>query len=350
MTSKLDLPNDPPKLVDTEYAYAEILAQGNLGYETAPDEVERFCRARPEPLRSRSGLTWLVPAALAAAALAALAPSFAARAPQSISAEPTHLAPGAVRERSEASAGELVPSVSRPARVDASSSRPPPSPSGRELPSRPSRARALPPPKVESPSDNVVREAAPDCRALARAGEASQAEACYAERSAGTGLDAETALLEIARRRRDVLADPAGALGTLEEYRTRFPNGSLRGEADLAYIVLLARVGRSSEALEESERVLASPSGRERAFELRLLRGNLYRKNLSNPALAAREYAAAAELEGATSEAVYLLGLCREELGDAAGAAAAYRRYLERSAQGKRAGEVRERLAKVSSP
>jgi tetratricopeptide (TPR) repeat protein len=145
-----------------------------------------------------------------------------------------------------------------------------------------------------------------------------------------------------------VFDDPAGALQALESYRKRFPNGSLRSEADIARVVLLTRLGRPNEALAESERLLDSPHGRERAFELRMLRGNVYRKGLGNAALAAREFAQAEKLDGASSEATYFLGTCLEELGDAAGAAAAYRRYLQKTPKGKRASEVRGRLERLA--
>jgi hypothetical protein len=204
---------------------------------------------------------------------------------------------------------------------------------------------------VRRPADApkpVDAEPSPDCRELARRGEPKGAEACYLERSAGTGLQAETALLEVARLRRDVLGEPRSALSALELYRRRFPNGSLRSEADLAYVVLLTRLGRHDEALAESQSLLASPKGRERAVELHLLRGNVYRKSLGNSAQAAEEYAKAEKLDGSNSEATYLLGACLEELGDSVAATSAYRRYLDKAPAGKRAGEVRERLARLS--
>jgi hypothetical protein len=188
----------------------------------------------------------------------------------------------------------------------------------------------------------------PDCREFARGGEPKKAESCYLERSSGTGLDAETALLEVARLRRDVLGEPLSALNALEDYRKRFPNGSLQSEADLAHVVLLTRLGRHDEALAESQRLLDSPNGRERAFELRVLRGNIFRKGLGNKELALEEYAQAEKLDGSNSEATYLRGSCLEELGDAEAASRAYRRYLEKAPSGKRAAEIRERLGRLS--
>jgi hypothetical protein len=209
-------------------------------------------------------------------------------------------------------------------------------------------AKGPAPTRPEAPSNADQPASTPDCRDLARRGEPRKAEACYLERAAGTGLEAETAFLEVARLRRDVLGELPSALSALEGYRKRFPNGSLRSEADLAHVVLLTRLGRHDEALAESQGLLDSPTGNERAFELHLLRGNIYRKNLGNPRLAAREYAKGEQLDGASSEATYFLGSCLEELGDAEGAASAYRRYLDKAPKGKRAGEVRVRLERLS--
>ncbi|HEX6273023.1 MAG TPA: FecR family protein, partial [Polyangiaceae bacterium] len=431
----------PPKLVDTPYAYAELLSRGNHEFATSTDETERFCRAhaRARP-RSRVGALLLAPAGVVATAafVVLLLQIVTSRPPQqqrgaSISASgsaapglhrppnvPAASEPGPValaageRRLDDGSVVRLSPegaarlvergkSVSivlergrvslavEPRRADAelevsagafrfrvvgtrfsvtragaevalrvdegrvavfgergelamvgaggdwSSAEPEPSASA-----GPSAARATPPSTPPRP--------APDCRELARDGEAKRAEDCYLERSAGVGLEAETALLEVARLRRDVLADPSGALSALERYRVRFPNGSLRGEADIARVVLLSRLGRPRDALAESQRLLDSPNGSERAFELRLLRGNVYRKGLGDTALAAAEYAKAETLEGAGAEAAYLLGSCLEELGDDEGASSAYRRYLAKSPKGKRADDVRRRLERSSSP
>jgi hypothetical protein len=217
--------------------------------------------------------------------------------------------------------GEQVELAIVSAGGDWSSAEPTPVAPARDVP------RSKTPPEMTPPPPDPDPNRASDCRAFARGGEPQKAEACYLTRSSGSGLEAETALLEVARLRRDVLGDSAGALQALDSYRNRFPNGSLRGEADIAHVALLTRLGRQTEALAESQRLLDSPNGRERAFELRMLRGNLHRKS-GNVAPAAQEFAHAEALDGSNSEATYFRGVCLEELGDAAGAAAAYRRYL----------------------
>jgi hypothetical protein len=182
-----------------------------------------------------------------------------------------------------------------------------------------------------------------DCLALARDGQPHPAERCFVRRSQGAGLSAEMALYELARLRRDVLGDTEGALGALGDYRQRFPTGSLRNEVDVSRIELLARLERRQEALSASEQLLATPAGRERAAELRLLRGKVFRASGSLREAVA-EYAIAERLGGSLGdEATFLRAQCLEALGDVAAARQAY----ERSAQsaGPRRSEARERLA-----
>jgi hypothetical protein len=187
-------------------------------------------------------------------------------------------------------------------------------------------------------------EPGPDCLNLARQGETRDAEQCFLQRAAGAGLGAEMALYEVARLRRDVLRDPGGALQALDEYRQRFPSGSLRREADMSYLELLVQLGRSLEALDQSNTLLASGSGRERVAELRLLRGDIFRRNLNDIPSAEREYALAEQLTGAAgAEATYLRGVCLEALGNTQAAAEAFERYLQRSPR-PRSDEAQRRL------
>jgi hypothetical protein len=446
MTREFEFPPNPPKLLELEHPYGEILARGNREYETRPGEAEHFYRTRAGkgPRRGRRALV-IAPIAIAAAAVIALAVGMVARsgqvskgvtshdtrvhAPATLPLDPTpavpavadepsvkldagesklrdgsvvRLAPGGfarLRDRGNATSivlerGKVTLTVeSRPAKAalelaagayrfkvigtrfsvtragdaialrvdegrvavfddevelaivsaggDWSSAEPTPTVPAPDT----SRSKTRPEPSPPPPDPEPNR--ASDCRAFARGGEPRKAEACYLARSSGSGLEAETALLEVARLRRDVLGDSAGALQALEGYRNRFPHGSLRGEADIAHVALLTRLGRQSEALAESQRLLDSPNGRERAFELRMLRGNIHRKS-GNVLRAAQEFAQAEALDGASSEATYFHGVSIEELGDAAGAAAAYRRYLEKSPTGKRASDVRKRLGRRS--
>lgn len=188
-----------------------------------------------------------------------------------------------------------------------------------------------------------------DCLELANQGEYRAAEQCFGERATGAGLSAEMALYEKARLRRDVLHDARGALEALNEHRVRFPQGSLRPEVNLSRVELLAELGRGREALRESEALLASPTGKERAAELHVLRGNVYRRDLSDLRAADREYALAEQLGGALgAEASQLRGAVLEALGDVPGALSAYRRYL--SVAGRpRSADVSRRVEQLSS-
>jgi hypothetical protein len=168
-----------------------------------------------------------------------------------------------------------------------------------------------------------------DCLHMARQGEPRAAEQCFSERAAGTGLGAEMALYEMARLRRDVLRDGNGALRALDDYRQRFPHGSLRHEVSITRVELLSDLGRSREALNESAALLGSASGQERAAELHLLRGNIFRRDLKDIASAVVEYAKAESLGGVlAAESTRLRGMSLEAMGDVEGALAAYRRYL----------------------
>ncbi|HTV22585.1 MAG TPA: hypothetical protein VMG12_28045 [Polyangiaceae bacterium] len=192
-------------------------------------------------------------------------------------------------------------------------------------------------------------EARIDCTDLLQK-DARAAEQCYAERAAeSSGLSAEAALYELARLRRDVQRDPKGALAALNDYRERFPNGSLRNEVGLSRVELLSGLGRSREALSEAEALLASAQGNERAVELYLLRGDIYRRDLSDYAGAAREYAKAEAFGGGFgAEATRLRGLSLEALGDTEGALAAYRRYLSGPDQPRKT-EVNRRIEALTA-
>jgi len=187
-----------------------------------------------------------------------------------------------------------------------------------------------------------------DCLELARRGDPRAAERCFDQRAAGSGLGAEMALYEMARLRRDVLRDAIGALAALSAYRERFERGSLRNEVDLSRVELLAELGRSTDALRESAAMLAGGSGRERAAELHLLRGDVYRRDLRDLRSAAAEYAQAEALGGTRgAEASRRLGACLEGLGDSAGALAAYRRYVADPSR-PQAAEVSRRIERLA--
>jgi len=92
-----------------------------------------------------------------------------------------------------------------------------------------------------------------DCGRLTRQGAIDPALACFAHEAAQPGLVGELALIELARIRRDVKGDLAGAEQALAEHRRRFPHGALADEAAGSRVELLLRLGRAAEALAEAE-------------------------------------------------------------------------------------------------
>jgi hypothetical protein len=207
------------------------------------------------------------------------------------------------------------------------------SPSAEAVAPEPPRKSLKGPSRAHSSVDTepVDSDEGPDCLALARQGQSREAVACFSRQAQGSGLAAELALYEIARLRRNVLADPEGALDALRLYQRRFGRGSLTEEVDVSVVELLTRLGRSREALVESEHLLSTRSGAERVSELRLLRGNIYRNTLDDCAKAEGEYAVAATSDGPSAdEAQFLRAGCLSTLGRKAEAIAAYRQYLGR--------------------
>jgi ferric-dicitrate binding protein FerR (iron transport regulator) len=95
----------------------------------------------------------------------------------------------------------------------------------------------------------------PDCARLTRAGAIDEALACFGRESQHPGLVGELALMELARIRRDVKGDLAGAERALAEHRRRYPHGALADEAAGARVELLLRLARPAEALAEAERL-----------------------------------------------------------------------------------------------
>lgn len=330
----------------------QVLGQANLEYGPARDEAAAFRRLtlaleRQSPERGLRPWLWVCAGVGAAALVMALvqgqllqgSSGADSAATLRLAPEPPSVAPrkgGPAQDVASAAPAEPAPELA-------------PEREGALLPDPPLRARPARAPlsRDELGTSRPRRAALPapaeaDCLALARDGLPQPAERCFERRAQGTGLSAEMALYELARLRRDVLGDVEGALGALGDYRQRFPAGSLRNEVDVSRIELLARAKRGQEALQASEQLLATPAGRERAAELRLLRGNVYR---ASGALreAIDEYASAERLGGSLGEeAAFLRGQCLEALGEVAAAHQAYVRAAQ--SPGPRRSEAQQRL------
>lgn len=327
----------PPRL--SEGALGRLLKQANREFAADLDQPAAFRRVNERLAASRSWLAprprWWVPATLLViggfavtrllpvddvTVVVAEAPSVHRSVPPvaSVSPEPEAIveqptAPpkprgaGTLQRRAEAPS---VPSVA-----------PSPTPRGSASGSEPPPPK---PPEAATPGTS----GGPDCLSLARGGKTGDAEACFLSRAEGSGLAAEMALYEVARLRRDVLADAQGALGALAQYRARFPAGSLRREVDMSQLELLLQLGRSEEALQQSAELIGSSASGERAAELYLLRGNILRKQ-GRFAAAAGEYELAEQAGARVAEVKYFRALCLEALGRGAEAASLFRQYLE---------------------
>lgn len=194
-----------------------------------------------------------------------------------------------------------------------------------QVSSSPSKPETVAVEPIEIPSDPA------SCRDLLRNGKTNQAERCYLAIASRGGLSAEMSLYEVARLRRDVLANPSSALAALDEYESRFPAGTLAPEVSAARVDLLARLGRTDEALTESGRLLASAGGRARTVELRLLRGNLLRDKKHDCMAAILEYEQIESDPGPRGDqAQFSHARCLQQLGRNDAAVRVYRDYVAR--------------------
>lgn len=281
----------PRRLLDSDGPAGDCLRQALVEQELS---VPRFVRLREKRLlRLRLQRTaWAV--ALAAAALVLL-PKLRHEAPRpSISAEHTPASAGEPLT-SESSprvtlAASHAPAVTAPAPVAAPPlvtprARKAPASSGRDELDREATPAPQPAPPVApeipaaTPSANGSAKA---CAELARSGAASEGLRCYEALASGGGMSAELALFEQARLEGKVLRQPGRALATLEAYRRRFPQGSLRAEVMLAQIEWLVAAGDSARARSVVDEALASGLLRERAPELERLRDSLERSRGAN--------------------------------------------------------------------
>jgi tetratricopeptide (TPR) repeat protein len=113
----------------------------------------------------------------------------------------------------------------------------------------------------------------------------------------------------------------------------------------MSQLELLLKLGRSDDALQRSEELLASSAAGERALELRLLRGHILRKQ-SRFAAALVEYDLAEGMSARSGEATYFRAVCLEALGRSPEAAATLTRYLEQP-QRPYAEDARRRLERL---
>jgi ferric-dicitrate binding protein FerR (iron transport regulator) len=107
-----------------------------------------------------------------------------------------------------------------------------------------------------------------EARSAISEGRPEEALAMLTHCARGVGPAAQNAAYEMGRVLRDGLHRPRAAVTAWIAYRTRFPNGLLRAEADLSILETLARVGDRAAALAEAESFLARYPNSERRDEV----------------------------------------------------------------------------------
>jgi hypothetical protein len=261
----------PPRLAETSGLAGDCVRRALAEQELA-QPLPRFVALRERRLQRSQRRRLLALVAVTGAMLIGTRLLGQEEQPPSIQAEPAVAAP-AVRSAPAAVAAPEPPS-------------PAPPPSAQHPPaSVPSRAVKRATAKVSAavlagaagdptPSATKGRGAAA-CAQLARKGEAQSALDCYDELASGEGMSAELALFEQARLEGKVLRRPERALARLDQYRQRFPQGSLRAEIMLARIDWLLSAGDSLGARAAVDEALASGLLRERTAELERIRARL---------------------------------------------------------------------------
>ncbi len=217
----------------------------------------------------------------------------------------------------------------------------------------PDTTAAAPPAPESGPSPT---DSAPQPCGGHASGQPAARLACWRAQAAGGGLRAQVALYRMGTIARDELHDPAAALDAFEELRRRYPEGTLRTETGLSIVGLLASTGRYAAALTESAALLDRRGASERAAELHVLRGNIYREGLGDLPRAADEYRLALGQTGRPAtidEALFLHAVTLEALGRRSDAVEQYRQYLGRAhpaQEHEHVQDARQRLQRLSPP
>ena len=125
-------------------------------------------------------------------------------------------------------------------------------------------AGSSPSPVENGPASVELAEA----RTAMREGRPEDALRMLTQSAKGVGPAAENAAYEMGRVLRDGLRRPRAGVTAWVSYRTRFPNGLLRAEADLSIVETLAKLGDKAAALSEAEAFLRHYTNSERRDEV----------------------------------------------------------------------------------
>jgi len=110
-----------------------------------------------------------------------------------------------------------------------------------------------------------------EAQAALQAGDVNRAADILSHAAQGSGLAAENAAYELARITRYNLGRPRQAVALWDRYRTRFPSGLLRAEADLSIVDTLSQLGEVGAALAEAKAFLSRHPNSERRAEVQRL-------------------------------------------------------------------------------
>ena len=202
----------------------------------------------------------------------------------------------------------------------------------------PSQSESVPPPPVVFAADPYAQAVE-----LSRSGRYTEAAVALAAIADGHGAHADLALYDLARLRKRYLRDPAGALQALLRYEQEYPQGSLAQEVELSAIELELDASDLTASLAQMNRFLEAHPDSERAPEVHLLRGNVFRRR-GDCQSALREYRQSAG-DGRDDDSLYYTAYCQQTLGQSDDAASSLRDYLDRYPHGRHAVEARAALS-----
>ncbi len=164
--------------------------------------------------------------------------------------------------------GPLYPEESAGSEDQAASVTPPPS--ERPQPA-PARAQVSPAPALAGKPTSLIGRSLPEAEAALRSGDTSRAIDILSRAAQGTGPAAENASYELARVTRYNLGKPRQAVALWDKYRSRFPNGLLRTEADLSIVETLSQLGDVQAALAEANAFISRHPSSERRGDVQRL-------------------------------------------------------------------------------
>jgi hypothetical protein len=219
------------------------------------------------------------------------------------------------------------------------------------------KAPALAPAAAETDGQaEQDREDLAAARAARAASDPHRALTLYEHLATRSGPAAENALYEIGGIYHDQLKQPAKAVAAWDRYRSRYPNGLLRAEADLSVIDTLAGLrtpDAGTRTLNEALAFLKRYPGSERRGEVSRVVGDLYRERGNYRAALDFYRAVPAAKTGAgaddADDAAFGQAACLYALRDE-GADASLRAYLAQRPHGRHARDAERLLGGERDP